>query len=73
MIGDINLFLIEDEDCGLGAEVSVMIAESAFRGKGCAKDAVRMMMNYGIKQLHINFYFCKISKDNESSLGLFRR
>lgn len=73
MIGDINLFLYNDEEYGLGAEISVMIADPNFRHQGCAKEAVNAIMHYGAINLGVKYFFCKIHKDNLSSLKLFER
>lgn len=72
MCGDVNLFL-NDIDNKFNAEIEVMIAESQHRGKGFAKEAVFLMMSYGINKIGINRFYAKINKDNEISINLFRR
>ena len=42
MIGDVNLFLYSET-----TEVEIMIAESEYRRKGLAKEALELMLEYG--------------------------
>lgn len=72
MVGDINIFLNDYEDLSR-VEIDVMIAEPEYRGKGCGKEAVLLMMWYCMKDLKIFKFYCKIHQRNENSLGLFRR
>lgn len=53
MIGDTNLYLVEEDDC-LTAETGVMIAERALRGGGRGKEAMLLMLRYG-KYLNLSF------------------
>lgn len=48
MIGDTNIFLQTDSEeiCG---EIEIMIAEKSARGKGFGKEAVLLMLRYGIR------------------------
>ncbi|KAJ8589845.1 hypothetical protein M405DRAFT_933225 [Rhizopogon salebrosus TDB-379] len=47
MVGDINLFLKgQPEDDEFEAEVEIMIAELAYRRKGLALEALRLMLTY---------------------------
>jgi RimJ/RimL family protein N-acetyltransferase len=71
MVGDVNLFLNQDEDSS--AEIEVMIAEEEFRGKGYGKKALRMMMSYAISDLGIHHFVAKISLKNEPSRKLFEK
>lgn len=54
MIGDTNLYLVEEDDC-LTAETGVMIAERALRGGGRGKEAMLLMLRYG-KYLNLLLY-----------------
>jgi RimJ/RimL family protein N-acetyltransferase len=72
MAGDVNIFLNNYDD-NTDAELDIMIAEEIYRRKGYAKEAVLLMMDYGIRSLNIKRYYVKISKDNIPSLSLFRR
>lgn len=54
------------------AEIDVMIAEKEFRGKHLGRATTSTMMLYGVTQLDIVRFFCKINEDNEASINLFR-
>jgi RimJ/RimL family protein N-acetyltransferase len=41
----------------------VMIAEAEHRGKGYAREAVAMLMRYGVEFLGVTRYFCKVTQD----------
>lgn len=87
MIGDVNLFLSEDEEdvesdsgrhCEImdfkhkQAELDIMVAEEPFRGKGIGKEAVCIMMMYGAMELGIRKFVAKIKEDNTRSRLLFQ-
>ena len=88
MVGDVNLFLSdEDDDEEIDpfapptissvtkqqqAEVDIMIADPAYRGKGLGREATTLMMLYGAKNLGFRRFFCKINKDNHASRFLFQ-
>ncbi|CAI5444051.1 unnamed protein product [Caenorhabditis angaria] len=77
MVGDVNLFIGEGEaengDGFAQAEIEVMIAEEAARGKGIATEAVKLIVGYAIETLKIRHFFVKITDDNTSSLHLFEK
>ncbi len=50
----------------------VMIANPASRRKGIGKEAVQLMMQYGLYHLHVSKYIVKIGADNAVSLAMFR-
>uniref|UniRef100_A0AC35U1G0 N-acetyltransferase domain-containing protein n=1 Tax=Rhabditophanes sp. KR3021 TaxID=114890 RepID=A0AC35U1G0_9BILA len=68
MIGDINGFVHED-----GIELSVMIANKSYRGKGCAKEAINLLMKYCQIMLNQSRFFAIINNDNVSSIQLFEK
>ncbi|XP_075558183.1 microtubule-associated Nat9 isoform X1 [Dermacentor variabilis] len=70
MIGDVNLFF-NDQDCPRDAEIEVMIAESSQRRKGRGKEAIHLMMRYGVEELHVMAFSAKIKLNNEVSRRLF--
>jgi RimJ/RimL family protein N-acetyltransferase len=72
MIGDVNLFL-NDYDDPFNAEIEIMIAEASFRRKGCAREALKLMMHYAVTQLKMKRFFAKIGEANTSSIELFKR
>lgn len=47
MVGDVNLFLNDPYDT-TAAEIDVMVAEQGARGRGVGKQAVLLMMHYGV-------------------------
>lgn len=82
MVGDVNLFLSEDEEEGIDAndtttfqqaEIDIMIAEKEARRKGIGFEACCIMMLYATENLSIRRFFCKINEDNASSLALFEK
>jgi RimJ/RimL family protein N-acetyltransferase len=48
-----------------------MIAESAYRGRGCGLDAVCLMLRYAVDNLHLRMFEAKIGLDNAASLHMF--
>lgn len=72
MIGDVNLFY-HNTDEGVEAEINIMIAESIYRGKGLAKEILKLIIHYGIQNKQVRKFIAKIDKSNNPSLQLFRR
>ncbi|KAL7550069.1 hypothetical protein ACHAWF_017277 [Thalassiosira exigua] len=88
MIGDVNLFLSEQESEGSGdeledetpqstpmqiqAELDLMIAVASHRHRNLGTELALMMMHYGAKHLRIQRFFVKIKEENHSSLKLFK-
>ena len=85
MIGDVNLFLMDDmndindmndmdkSEKNQRAEIEIMIADSEFRGQGLGTEAVKLMIQYGIQTLGIKTFEAKIGMDNPSSISLFKK
>ena len=95
MVGDVNLFLSEEEednddeqvedhgadhkDPGPGqgrrmqAEVDIMVAEPAARGRGIGKEATCLMIQYATVVLNIGRFFAKINATNTASRALFQQ
>ncbi|GAB6020395.1 N-acetyltransferase 9 [Chamberlinius hualienensis] len=71
MVGDVNLFLCDEEP--FSAEVEIMIAEEAFRGRGLGTQAILLMMGYGVSNLSIKSFTAKIKLKNEQSIRLFEK
>ncbi|CAG7816519.1 unnamed protein product, partial [Allacma fusca] len=71
MIGDTNLFLSSEPDDVPVAEIEVMIAEKIFRRRGCARNALLLIMDYATRHLHVKKFYAKIKSDNEGSIKLF--
>ncbi|XP_067205843.1 alpha/beta-tubulin-N-acetyltransferase 9 isoform X2 [Linepithema humile] len=72
MIGDTNLFLNEPQESCI-AEVEIMIADEASRGKKRGWESVILMMCYGIEMLNINKLRAKIKTDNAISIKIFEK
>ncbi|CCW72121.1 unnamed protein product [Phytomonas sp. Hart1] len=86
MIGDCNLFLLNDEDeerenNGTTSsapmdrrvfEVEVMIAYEPYRQKGLATRALRMLIQYAISVLGGTDFVAKILENNTPSIELFK-
>eukprot|EP00123_Amoebidium_parasiticum_P021351 comp6580_c0_seq1/m.2357 comp6580_c0_seq1/g.2357 ORF comp6580_c0_seq1/g.2357 comp6580_c0_seq1/m.2357 type:complete len:196 (-) comp6580_c0_seq1:147-734(-) len=70
MVGDVNLFF-NDHDDRTAAEIEIMIAEESARGKGCGKEALQLMMQYGARSLGVTRYVSKIGVANTASTRLF--
>uniref|UniRef100_A0A336KZZ8 CSON002218 protein n=1 Tax=Culicoides sonorensis TaxID=179676 RepID=A0A336KZZ8_CULSO len=72
-VGDTNLFILFDEESGIGsiAETEIMIAESDHRGKGLGLEAMTLMILYGIEHLEVKHFLAKIGLDNSSSIRMF--
>ena len=70
-LGDCNLFLNDPEDdcCG---EIEVMIAEPRARLKGCATEALKLLMGYCYDTIRISKFVAKIGKHNLKSYSLFK-
>ena len=50
MCGDVNLFL-NDHDDRRAAEIEIMVAETQSRRKGLGRQALILMMHYGLQHL----------------------
>ena len=70
MAGDVNLSF-HDSDDPKCAEIMVMVADPRCRRRGLGKEAVLLMMQYGIVHLGVTSYVAKISTNNAPSMSLF--
>jgi RimJ/RimL family protein N-acetyltransferase len=89
MVGDVNLFLSDEEveddengeidDCAASgvprkqAELDLMVAEESSRGMGIGKEATCLMMLYGAQELGIRKFTVKIKEENVASRHLFEK
>jgi RimJ/RimL family protein N-acetyltransferase len=75
MVGDVNIFFndYDNEKCGdkISGEIEVMIAEAQMRGRGLAREALRLMMTFAFERLNTRKFTAKILEDNQMSLKLF--
>ena len=72
LAGDVNLFFNDTENLR-SCEINIMVANSDCRRKGIGKEAVLLMMFYGLTRLEVNRFYCKVHSDNKPSLHLFSR
>lgn len=68
MVGDINIFIHDN----IG-ELTTMIADSQWRRRGLAEEAVLMMMRFAFQMIGLRAFEVKISMDNVSSMKLFQK
>ena len=55
MIGDTNIFLKSEEGTITG-EAEIMIAEPSFRGQKLGWESMVIMLLYGVRKLHVEYY-----------------
>ncbi|KOC61475.1 N-acetyltransferase 9-like protein [Habropoda laboriosa] len=72
MIGDTNLFFNESDQPS-SAEIEIMIAEVAYRGKKRGWESTIIMLLYGTDILNVTKYTAKIKFDNEKSIKMFEK
>lgn len=70
MIGDTNLFFLNDENT-LVAEAEIMIAEQWARGNKRGWEAMILMLLYGVNYLNVRQFIVKIALSNLISISLF--
>lgn len=87
MVGDVNIFLIRNEDIenGVEIEVEVMIAEAAYRKRGLAYAAVSTLLRYAssseiirdddgsTRPATLSMFVVRIGASNLASIGLFNK
>ena len=79
MIGDVNCFLIDEDnedsnDQQKQGELEVMIVDKANRGSGYGSEAVFLMLNYCYRNLtNLNRFLVKIGEENTSSRRMFEK
>lgn len=69
-IGTIDLFDFDPYNSRAG--IGILIADTAYRGKGCAGDALEIIIRYAFDILKLHQVFCNIATDNDSSIALFK-
>jgi len=82
------MFAIEKKDtkeiigcCGLthinwkegNGEVSIYIGEREWQGKGCASDALQLLLKYGFEELRLHRIYATIFQYNNASVKFFER
>ncbi len=68
-IGTVSLLHIDHKN--QIAEISILIGEKDYRGKGMAKQALTQLINYGFNQLNLNRLFLQLFEGNEPALRLY--
>lgn len=69
-IGAIDLFDFDAYHSRAG--VGILIAKEDDRNKGYASEALKILINYSFHTLNLHQLYCNISKDNISSMNLFK-
>lgn len=72
MVGDVNMFLNDRDDPSV-AELEIMVAESSARRLGIGREAVQLMMHFGMTKLNLTRFFVKINEVNAGSIAMFKR
>jgi diamine N-acetyltransferase len=70
LIGFVDLFDFNPQHHRAG--VGLVIIDKEHRGKGYAKDALLVLINYSFKTLQLHQLYCDITEDNTDSLHLFK-
>jgi len=69
-IGCVDLFDFDPQH--LRAGIGIMIVDD-YRGKGYASEALDMVIEYAFGRLQLHQLYANVLKNNEASLGLFKR
>lgn len=70
-IGTIDLFDFDPYHHRAG--VGILIGNQAYRGKGLADDALKVLVHYGFTVLMLHQLYCNIGAGNQQSLRLFEK
>ncbi|PCJ27027.1 MAG: GNAT family N-acetyltransferase [Flavobacteriales bacterium] len=70
-IGTIDLFEYEAKNQKTG--IGILIAETEYRKKGYASEALKLIIDYCRNELNAVNLFCNITKDNTTSIRLFEK
>ena len=54
------------------AEIGVMIGESGYRGRGLAKQTLKLLIEYGFKELNLNRLYLQLFEQNETAHQLYK-
>lgn len=69
-IGNVDFFEFDPFNKRVG--VGICIADLESRGKGYAKDALEIALQYAFEQFQLEQVFCNVLSNNDSSLALFK-
>lgn len=70
-VGTIGLLSIDSQNCK--AEYYIAMGETDYKGKGVAKEASRLILEYGFEKLGLNRIYLFTEVDNESAQKLFEK
>ncbi len=71
VVGCIDLFDFDPNNRRAG--IGVLISEAEHRKKGCASEALKLLINYSFTTLGLKQLYCNVEVTNESSFGLFKK
>ena len=69
-IGCIDLFDFDPKNKKAG--IGILIANQEHRGKGYAREALHLLIDYGFNVLDLHQLYANVRVDNESSINLFK-
>lgn len=69
-IGTVDLF--DFDPFNLRAGIGILIYNKADRGRGCASEAIDLVIRYGFEYLHLHQLYCNVLSDNQLSYNMFR-
>lgn len=70
-VGTIGLLSIDRKNCK--AEYYIAMGETDYKGKGVAKEASRLILEYGFERLGLNRIYLFTEVENESAQKLFEK
>ncbi|CAO3627540.1 unnamed protein product [Cunninghamella blakesleeana] len=73
MIGDVNIFLNDQDGDLTFGEIEIMIAEENYRRHGHGLIGLKTMMAFALKELGLKTFHAKISMKNQPSIDLFEK
>ncbi len=65
-----NIYLTEIEDGG--AHYHIFIGDKSYWGKGVAKKASKLIIEYGFRELHLDIITLRVKKENISACCLYK-
>ena len=67
-VGMVSLYNLEEKKAEFGR---LLIGEKEFRRRGLARQATRMLLEYGFKNLDLEEVFARVFEDNKSAVNLY--
>ncbi|KAI8647868.1 GNAT domain-containing protein [Parasitella parasitica] len=72
MVGDVNIFLNDQDQDKTFGEIEVMVAEPDYRRTGRGREALAIIMGYALQVIGLKTFHAKISLKNSPSINLFQ-